>query len=209
MPSLPAPEPSPCNPLPGPLPLPMPDSAAAAAESAFCRAARRHGESASAGRVRQSSFRSRLAGDDDPGAGSVSSGVTRWSYGRTQVERTAGAGSLVASSAAREGFAAAQARRRRYDVGGAEERTVRIDRSGRRRFLEAVAVDAGGRWHNLGRKRGSARSCERPSAGRGGWRRHGLRAQVAGGGASPAIEIAADLRWRRRDDGGRGQRQLG
>src|ERR1700694_5628556 len=98
-------------------------SAAAATETTFCRAARRHGDRARAGGVRQSNFRSRLAGDDYSVAGSVSSGVTRRSYGGTQVERAAGTGAFVTSSAAGEGFAASEAGRRWYDVGGAEERT--------------------------------------------------------------------------------------
>jgi hypothetical protein len=108
-----------------------------------------------------------LVGDDDPGAGSVASSVGRWSYGRTEVERTAGSGSLVASSAAREGFAAAEARRRRYDVGGAEERTCGLACgptgaaaavSWRTVSLRVVFVDAGRRRHNLGRKSANTRS---------------------------------------------------
>src|ERR1700674_2372517 len=98
-------------------------SAAAATETTFCCAARRHGDRARGGGIRQSNFRSRLAGDDDSVAGSVSSGVTRRRRGRAHVERTAGSGSLVAASAAREGFAASEAWRWWYDIGGAEKRT--------------------------------------------------------------------------------------
>jgi len=107
-----------------------------------------------------------LVGDDDSGAGSVASSVSRWSYGRTEVERTAGSGSLVASSAAREGFASAETRRRRYDVGGAEERTCGLACrptgaaavSWRTVSLRVVFVDAGRRRHNLGRKSANTRS---------------------------------------------------
>src|ERR1019366_711616 len=77
------------------------------AEAAFGCAAGRQRQRAAAGRVRQSCFGSGLAGHDDPVAGSVSPGITRRSYGRTEVERTSSTSSFVAASAAREGFAAA------------------------------------------------------------------------------------------------------
>src|SRR5208282_5030164 len=115
---------------------------------------------ATAGRIRKSRLRSGLAGDDDPVAGRVSSGVARRSYGGAQVERAAGAGSLVASSAAREGLAAAQAGRRRYDVGGAEERTCGLASAAAAVSLRALSADAGWRWHYLGGKGARAISSE-------------------------------------------------
>src|SRR6266403_608748 len=133
-------------------------SAAAAPEATLCRAAGRHGYCASTGRVRQSHFCPRSAGDDDSVAGSVSSGVTRWSYGGTEVERPARAGSFVASAAAREGFAASEAGWRWYDVGGAQERTCGAAGvssrtvSLRTDLLRAGSFDAGRRWHNLCRE---------------------------------------------------------
>src|ERR1035441_9889418 len=75
------------------------------AEAALGCAAGRQRQRAAAGRVRQSCFGSGLAGHDDPVAGSVSPGITRRSYGRTEVERTSSTSSFVAASAAREGFA--------------------------------------------------------------------------------------------------------
>jgi len=58
-----------------------------------------------------------LAGDYDSVAGGVSSGVTGWSYGGTEVERSSCACSFVASSVAGEGFAAAESWWRRNYVG--------------------------------------------------------------------------------------------
>src|SRR5208282_6276598 len=124
-------------------------SGASSAETAFPCTAGRHGESASAAGVRYSNFGSRFAGDDNPGAGSVASSVARRSYGRTQVERTAGTSAFVSSSAARESFAAAQARRRWHDVGIAQNRAS--GRTGAAAFLRTAvlgtgAFDAGRRW---------------------------------------------------------------
>ena len=135
-------------------------SAAASTEATLRRAARRHGDRASASGVRQSSVCSGLAGDDNPVAGRVSSRVTRWSYGGTQVERTASTGSLVATASAREGLAAAQTGRRRYDIGGAEQRTRGLASASTAVSLRTLTADAGRRWHNLRIKGASATSCE-------------------------------------------------
>lgn len=185
-------------------------SAAAAAKSALRRAARRHRQSAATAGVRNSQLRSRLARDHHAVSSRVAPGVARWSDRRSQVKRSTRSRTFLASSAARERVPSAKSRWRRHDFRRPKRSACRLPRSASRPSanISLATADACRRRHNLRRHRARSRPA-RSSARCAGWRRHGLRAQVSRRRASPAVEVAAHLRWRWRNHRGRWQRQPG
>src|ERR1017187_10100462 len=92
-------------------------SAAAATQAGFRVAAGGHGNGSSRSGVGQANFCAGLTGDDDTVTARVSSGVAGRGCSRAQVERASGACAFIASSTAREGFAASDTRWRRHDAG--------------------------------------------------------------------------------------------